>query len=1215
MHKDMKKTVVEKKPTPSTKSVTLTAGKDIQGGDIFLQKVDSRDHDITLKGVGFTFSAQVQKYERGEIKKDVRKDCEHPISCSHLVSCSHPNPCTCKKGKKCPGHGYKHSDDGYAHSNDGYKHKDDHDYYLYYYDYYNTVTMYLNSNNEWVEDSSQAKVFYTNDDGIISESYSFQSRDVYNKLTNGYDGSVSDRLEPGSTITAKEVKNPYYGYKVGETWQLKPGAKEPIIVENLQHYIKSLSGFVWLDEHSGKLSMTDSEYNGEKGVNGIIVKLKDRSGNIVQKEMKDGEGNIIYVDQVTVTSEVYENDTSKDLYPEISGGEYAFEDVNLDELEAGNYHIEFEYCGIEYQSVNPKLDSAKGSKAVDSYSRSILDNQFSSVNGNGSQSLNVDGVILKYGLNSQYKSTIKEHGDYTDARYVKYQDIEEHSNCTVYASTQEAGYDLYDDFVPSSSEIKYVNLGLFKKEQTDYALAQDLYNVRVGVNGFQHVYRYASTRYKSFGEDTDENSAWDVGVKFQNNTGSYKRAIYKADYDYQDPEDPNNNDSDRNINVYVTYKISLKNEGSYIGRVNNIIGYCDSNYELQAAGYSINDEDEISDIITSYVIQKNSPNSEYNKYFIDTSQRIIDAGEEKSLYIQFKMNKTAISTIMSKGETKHNLAEINSYTTFDDDTGRPIAVYDKDSVPGTAIPDNFGTYEDDTDSARSLIITFPDPRSVEGTVFIDKTGKENQEAVAGAERKGDGIYQEGQEDTVKENQVEITMQEVDEQGNKKQNGLKYTTYTDNDGKFKISNFVAGYYQITYTWGDKEYPVQYYKGTIYKDKARSEKTQTDPYWYRGSEYENDTISVNDRRTDALDDKGIRTQIENEMRSVTINTLTQQIEDAYKEGYNSNGKVIKTTKMDSTTPTMAFSVEYDTVLTSGDAEHQFAVQNVDFGIVERAKQELEFRKRISGYKITLANGQVIVDTEIDENGNLKGVHEYTTYLKPSVQSGIINIGRLKTEIDNELIEGAILETIYEMKVTNIGELDYSTEDYYYYGIIGNDSEKVTVTVTELLDYVDGRLNNVDPYKQWTEVNMENRNNNHLIDVNASKKNDSDINEYRTYYTKDLAKELGKPNGVEKPLAPGQSNSIHLYTSKLLANTDNNTFNNEAEISQVEKNKTGFTIGTPVKLKNGYFNVGDSEEIEIVPSTGENKSIILPTIVGITAIVILGVGIFLIKKFVIE
>ena len=49
--------------------------------------------------------------------------------------------------------------------------------------------------------------------------------------------------------------------------------------------------------------------------------------------------------------------------------------------------------------------------------------------------------------------------------------------------------------------------------------------------------------------------------------------------------------------------------------------------------------------------------------------------------------------------------------------------------------------------------------------------------------------------------------------------------------------------------------------------------------------------------------------------------------------------------------------------------------------------------------------------------------------------------------------------------------------------------------------------------------------------------------------------------------------------------------------------------------YPPVVPAEDIIIVPSTGANMNYLLPTIVGMVSLVILGVGVFVIKKKVID
>ena len=1115
-----------------------------------LQKVDDRGEKTPLDNVGFKFRAQVLTYDLVDVK-------------------SYPTPIGT---------------------------------YTYYYYEWRPHTMYIDYSNRWSNISQgSAKEFKTNENGIIQEtSVSFGGKYVIyvtGPYIISYPTYVSDRYANDPQITAIESSNPHYGYspEIGKEYPVN-SLNETKLLYNHQKYVK-LSGYVWLEENQGKTTVRNNLYDKgvEEGLNGIKVYLKDANGNIV----RNNKGELL----IKETGE-------KGIYSEIDGGEYRFEGVDLDELQAGKYHIEFEYGGIKYQSVASNLSKTNGSKAIDTNSRNILDSKFTSVDGNGTQTLHISDRDVQ----AEYNGTNKDH-----VNTVNY-----YKNDEVYARTDEAGYHLYSDFEPTMEEIRYINLGLFEKEQTDYAITKDLYNVRVEVNGKSHIYRYATVRYNAEGE-IDEESSWNVGVKFQRNTGTYARAIYKADGEFT------TSNKDKELKVYTTYKIALKNESPYLGRINNIVDYCDNRMKLIHAGTSVNEQDVISNELHSEQMSYNS--DKYSKYRIDTNA-VIESGVTQFIYVQFEMNREAVLSLVNNGEVLNNTVEINSYTTFkDNNVNTPVAVVDKDSVPGNVVPGQVNTYEDDTDGATSLKLELKNARGVNGTVFVDTTGKEGKEAVAGEERKGNGIFDNGETTlggilvTLKENSGSGKVYQtktVDSDGKygfklqyDEKTGINYfepvkynesesSTYAyvaDNltKGNFLISNYIPGDYTLTYTWGDSTYKVQYYKGTIYNNNRVNKYNQTkDTFWYRGSEYNNDTISAQERYMDAFDKTETRATIDNEMRQITINTLETEINNAYKDG---SSQIIKTTKMDSITPTMQISVEYPTTITDGTTEQvRFTIQNVDFGIVERAKQALDFTKKISGYKITLANGQVLVDAKIDENGNLTGTHKHTIYLKPSVtESGAINIGQLKTEMDNELIEGATLETTYTMKVTNVGEKDYSTKDYYYYGIT-DESKLVTASVTELLDYVDGRLsivNQDDSNNKWTEIEKE-----YLEDVNASKKKAEDINKYRIYLTSSLTKDL----------KPGDSNSVTLSTSKLLTSTDDNTFNNESEIAKVRKNQTGF-IGTPVKLINNYFNIGDSEQIIIIPSTGDDKDYILPIVIGITAITILGVGIILIKRFIVD
>ena len=1091
-----------------------------------LKKVDDRDTSKTLKGVGFTFSTQVLVYEREKTETGEYKETPHT------------EPCDCDWRDE---QGELHH--GGLHPNGDWL-------WTQYYYHWVEKTMYLGNDNTW---SETPQIYYTDDSGIISiKDINYPTTLVTNEGDeNGNkkdDYTVTAKLKEGAQIIATEVSNPYYGYTTGNTYTMSLNSENQLANKTLTNHQKfvKLSGYVWLDDNSGKMTVRDEVYdndNNGKGFNGITVYLRDKSGNEIKR---------------TTTSEL-------NLYSEIDGGEYQFVDVDLDALQRGDYYVEFEYCGIDYQSVIQSLDKDNGSKAIDTATRNVLDNKFASVNSSGTQSLQINDVTVNYKNVSSHVS-----------------EVDNHTGCNVYARTNEAGYDLYSDFIPTSEEIRYINLGLYKKPQTDYALAQDLYNVRVEVNGFSHIYRYGTTRYTNNGQTLDEESSWNVGVKFQNNRGTYNRAIYEADAKYE------TENKDKELKVYVTYKIALKNQSSYLGRINNIVDYCDNRYELISAGTSIDDNDNVKGDISFG--NKTEYNEEYAKYIIDVNS-VVKPGETNYIYLQFKMDRSAVLNILNNNDLLNNLAEINSYTTFkDNDINKTVAVIDNDSVIGNAEPGRVNTYEDDTDAARSLKLELADARVINGTVFEDATGKDNN-VYTEQERKGNGIFNENDGDK-RLSGIKVTLKDKDgndvflydeEQGE----WNKAEVTTNENGNFEFVGYIPGNYVVTYTWGNENYKVQYYKGTIY-DESRD---QNNEFWYKDD--------VDTRKTDALDDWNTRINIDDEMEDLRYNTIENEINNAYTE----NGlTVIKQKTMTSSTPTMAFSVEYETTITDGTKDQvRFAINNVDFGLVERPKQQLELSKRVSGLKIVLANGQVLVDAEVTEDGQLKGTHDYTVYMGPTSQNGIQTNGTVRVEMDNEMIEGATLEITYTMEVKNIGEIDYISEKYYKYGN-SQGADKVKVSVTQLLDYVDRRLSVIDD--KWEEKDQ-----NYLNDVNASQKeNETYLNSTRTYITSHLSKEL----------APGESNTVDLHTSKLLTSTDNNTFDNQSEIVEVTKSQ-GENTGTPVKVTwsedKFFFNINNAETVTIIPSTGEDRNYVIPTIIGITTLLVLGVGIFVIKKFIIN
>lgn len=965
--------------------------------------------------------------------------------------------------------------------------------------------------------------------------YYIDNKDQATEFITDKNGEITIENLVVGTYVAYETKNPNYGYEI-----IKEGQEKSITVDktaelqipNPQKYIK-LSGYVWVDEDyvENKKSKRnhlykDNDYDSNDILlDGITVRLIDKTTGNVVKEAKTS-----------------------------NGGKYLFTDVLVDDLE--KYYIEFEYDGLTYTNVIPHIDRDNGSKAAENSSvRDEFNKRFSVIEGSTESNKGITKDSAgnpKYDLNynidkNKHTSTLNNTGLYP-----------------ITANTNETGYVIKDHFTPGQEEIKYINLGLYEREQPDIALIKDLYNVNVAINGYNHIYEYANR----FNNQDRYGNGFNVGVKFGNKYGnmSYTRAIYKADKEYT------SSDKSKELKVYVTYKISMKNESSNLQvQVNSIVDYYDSNYTLIKTGTGIDEKGNVTGDISNSGSQ--SYNDKYKKVIINTNSKI-EHNKSADVYVQFELNRDAVLKILNNAENLDNVVEINSYSVFDTD-GKVYAGIDKDSNPGNAVPGEKITYEDDTDSAPGLKLEVADKvREMTGKVFLDSTSNELK---TGEVRQGDGMYTDGEKGI---KGVKVTLKENIENGN------VYEKTTNDKGDFKIEGYIPGDYTLTYTWGDKEYTVQNYKGTVY-EKDRYDANVTNKEWYK--------TDVNTRYTDAIDNYNTRKKIDAEIAKVTNKTAT----------------TIKT--MDSTTPTMGISVEYTTTTTAEVADDikeergdkfncpDFKIENIDFGIVERARQDLALRKRVNTFKVTLANGQVIADMTIDEKGNITGERNHVTYMGPSSSTGN---GFVKLELDNELIQGATVEVEYEIKVTNNSELDYVSEDFYKYGI--KSGNEVTITPTSIIDYLDKNWGfEAEKNKEWTVKSLDEIKN--IVAKEVYENEDSTIADKTILYTESLK---------DEKLKPTESAKVNLNVSKVLSNSDEISLDNESEITELTKDGGSKPISTPGNYIPGQEETKESDEsiaetVIVTPSTGANLGFIVPVMIGVIALVILGAGVVIIKK----
>ncbi len=380
---------------------------------------------------------------------------------------------------------------------------------------------------------------------------------------------------------------------------------------------------------------------------------------------------------------------------------------------------------------------------------------------------------------------------------------------------------------------------------------------------------------------------------------------------------------------------------------------------------------------------------------------------------------------------------------------------------------------------------------------------------------------------------------------------------------------------------------------------------------------------------------------------INYTENDMDSLYKE-------LMENTYMTAETGIIAVEFEYDRIQTDGDNDASnniatgendkngnYVLGNIDFGLVERPKAQLEIDKSVANVKVTLANGSILFDINeaannaiwkdheeynIDKNKKNNMYEEYygiSSKHRYSYRTEIDKImdrtdrGLIQLTMDEEIMHGATIQITYVVKITNVGEIDYVdgvNKNFYYQGN-SSDITVVTTTANQVVDYVQNNLQfdasnkvNSQSANKWSAISSDNLTAGNLV----NNKLQENLNKFNT---------IIQTNSFEEQLVPGQEISKTLILSQLITpenDADDLTYSNMVEIV-----KTSNTVGR----RMAYSVVGNQDPLDEEPSEIDanvaEKIVILPPfgevrmyyILGaIVAILLIG-GIVLIKKKVLK
>lgn len=1166
----------------------------------------------------------------------------------------------------------------------------------------------LLGNLNYTENKEEATEFKTNANGLIRvynllcddyiieeiESPDHLEYDINDEDSISWTTSCKDTDNQTTTSEGKgkEIEVSIKRQKSTETKSIQKKISNHITVSNKKQYVR-IKGYAFEDGISGKASERNNLYDNntaDKRLKGVLVKLYK----------KDENNNSILVDSRTTdeNGEYSFGDYNNDIKYDENGNEIPIYKIKIDELES--YYVEFEYNGMNYEATDIVMQKDEqgnetdlvvdnSSKVIENISKDVkedinktredFNNNYSTIEYNKSKNAdnetnleynydkdkyvsklklgNEDEIIYGYegqeypisGIYDQYKMTANTDDNiYSQNEHVKKQRI--------------LGQNLTIDEIKTmkNSEITNVNLGLRKREMADLAISTDINNVELNINGYKHIYegkkRFGTAEErKSYSENNDdENAIFNATVKAESKykADSYTRELYESDCKFTGINP---------FEAYITYEVKIRNEAtSLISTVNSLVNYYDQTY-LDPISYKINNNDDISIIEES----KKNFNDVYRKLELNGINIQIDAQKEKSVFIKFKLIKyegiTYDTELNKKVAMLNNYTEIASYSTIDN-KGNIYGIVDKDSNPANfnlnEIDERNQYNEDDNDKAPTFKVVFDKARQLQGTVFLDDL-IELKNGGVGKERQGNGRF-DSNENTIKGVKVGLyKITDFDENGILKDNaepvGKTYYTskvneddisididgetyyYNQNgitaeDGEFIVTDFIPGDYKLVYTWGENTFTIdesgntinidtQDYKGTIWTEQNRQEKfingniNQENKEWYRNQVEDANGQIV--RFTDAKDNWNIRENNKKIMQSTT-NELRLGIE--LNDDINSKAIISKII----------------------ENNIKFVVPNIDFGIVERAKQSLAIAKKVENINVTLANGQTIINAQLDENGNLLGTPKGINYLPAENGKSQILIS-----LDSELIQGTKADITYKIAVKNNSEKDYTTQDYYYYGIT-DEKYLVKIQPDGVYDYLDNTMvlntesNQIENNGEWVIKTLNEYNTytegeidptiieQYLYDNNESTKVIKGYESFNETYSSAItewtkekiidarqkrlaSKTILHNSKLEEPIELGGENYAILKVSKILSNQDEIDLNNDCEIVKIKnENDSGRLVSIHPIIEELYDK---AESVAISANPGKTDYTIEILQIILSGLVIIATGIVFVKKKIIK
>ena len=889
------------------------------------------------------------------------------------------------------------------------------------------------------------------------------------------------KIEGTITVTLKREGN---GYDISETKkdttvtddEFKAGKVE-LKNHELELNIKdiplmNLGGIVWTEKIQTDKATAEinNQYDGEnqdEALAGIRVILYKDGKKVAETTSSDGNQKATYT-----------NHKGNKVEVDLAKGEYMFTDITAGD----DYYVVFEYDGIKYQAMTNSKEQAYTTKARDTKiaeepNRKDFNANTKEISGTGEVDKSKTNTewIIEYDLDNNstpnkaiYKDVKNKNGE---LQYV------EGKTYTYLSKTEDwMGTWNTDGTINKSHYAFNINCGLNKK-LFDLSLGTDVKDATVTINGNQTTYTYDQILDGKLDEALNRPSS---KKKIGDNKIEYNLYLAVSDYNYRiaDYKVPGNGaienkydeealnegqiesaKKDSELEVYVTYRIELKNQSTqHDAKVNLVEYHFDEHYQYVSIKNATAEKD---------------PNA---RVLYITPDEGIEAGRTllPNIEITIKVLPDENGNKCVLGEDYLNQAEIVSYTTGG-------GLVDEDSAPGNAfLEENKVRYEDDTDEANGIQIKLKTnaERSISGKVFDTENNNTSVndvivQLIELVEIENKQQYEYIWQETVAGSN---TVKTTDRNG---YSGKSYSFTDDNNknkaGEYKFTQgIIPGNYIVRFIYGDgSTYDIT---GNTLKYNGEDYKSTYVDYNYNEEWYNN--TSLNGENSKAVDNEARRLKVMsyavdvNGNKGKTLNALDNitdadkqnEIITAYKKLNNLENEnitfedvqkaVLNNTWMCAETLKIKVPVdpsvlvnengekeeklsitENSTSVKKADSQYKVTFDNVNLGLMERPKTKLVLEKYITGLTVKpvasgvnlIANATADINKIIDKDAGTAIELEGQKDGLFATKSGRENRGLWYLQTDTtELAQGADAFITYTYVIKNEGEKDYLNED---------------------------------------------------------------------------------------------------------------------------------------------------------------------------------------------